>query len=108
MPQPRKPIYSIHEERPELAEAINEFVIGLAERVDGLQDLHSLGELARLGDECGRLAEQADQLGYPDLAQVARSAAAACRDRKGDASEEALREATELCQRIRQAHRGAA
>ena len=31
----RKPIYSIHEEDPELQEPINDFVLSLAERIDG-------------------------------------------------------------------------
>lgn len=108
MAQPRKPIYSVHEELPELAEAIDDFVIGLAERVDGLQDLHSLGDFPRLGERCGELALEADRLGYPELAQVARGTVAACRDLKADASEDALRQMTDLTQRIRQAHRGAA
>jgi hypothetical protein len=104
----RKPIYSVHEDKPELQEPINEFVIGLAERIDGLQDLHSLADFDRLGEQCRELAAEAERLGYPVLASVASSALEACRDRKGEVSEEALVEMTDLAQRIRQAHRGAA
>ena len=106
--QRRKPIYSIREDEPELEEPINEFVIGLAERIDSLQDLHSLADFARLAELCQELAEEAERLGYPMLANVARQALQACEDRKTDASEEALLEMTDLTQRIRQAHRGAA
>lgn len=105
---PRKPIYSVHEDDPELQEPINDFVIGLAERIDLLQDLHSTGEFVRLGELCEETAVEADRLGYPLMATVARVAAEACKENKADASEEALVELTELGQRIRQAHRGAA
>lgn len=104
----RKPIYSAHEDQPELLDAINEFVIALAERIDLLQDLHSAGELGRIGDLCSEMAGEADRLGYPLMAAVARTAVDACLENKAEASEESLVELTELAQRIRQAHRGAA
>jgi hypothetical protein len=103
-----KPIYSIHEEDPELQESINDFVLSLAERIDGLQDLHSSGDLTHLGEQCGNLADDAQRLGYPLFASIAGVAAAACLESKAEASEDALVEMTELIQRIRQAHRGAA
>ena len=104
----RKPIYSIHEDDPELQEPINDFVLSLAERIDGLQDLHSSGNLTGLGEQCGGFADDAERLGYPLFASVARVAAEACLESKADASEDALVEMTALIQRIRQAHRGAA
>lgn len=106
--QQRKPIYSVHEDDPQLHEPISEFVVSLAERIDGLQDLHSLADFACLSEHCRALAEEATRLGYPPLAAVAEAAAEACADHKAEASEEALMEMTDLCQRIRQAHRGAA
>ena len=108
MPSDRKPIYSFHEDEPELQEAINGFVIALAERLDTLQDLHSIGDLAHLGESCRELANEAERLGYPLLASVARATVEACQDGKAAASEEGLIEMTELTQRVRQAHRGAA
>ena len=66
-----KPIYSVHDEDAALREPINDFVIGLAERVDRLQDLHSLADLSRLAELCGDLADEAGRLGYPLLASVA-------------------------------------
>jgi hypothetical protein len=104
----RKPIYSVHEEDLELQESIHDFVVGLAERVDGLQDLHSLADFDRLAELCQELERDAARLGYPLLASVAASAAGACLEGKAEVSEGALREMTELTQRIRQAHRGAA
>lgn len=108
MPSRRKPIYSVLEDDPELQEPIDAFVVSLAERIDGLQDLHSSAEFERLAEACGALGDEAQRLGYPLMASVARVAAVACRENKADASEEALVELTELSQRIRQAHRGAA
>jgi hypothetical protein len=108
MSQHRKPIYSVHEEDPELQEPINDFVIGLAERIDGLQDLHSLADFSRLAELCVDLELEAVRLGYPLLGSVAGVAGDACREGKAEACEQALLEMNELTQRIRQAHRGAA
>jgi hypothetical protein len=108
MPSRPKPIYSVYEEEVDLQEPINDFVVALAERIDGLQDLHSSGDFTRLGEQCGELAEEALRLGYPMLASVARVAVEACRENKPETGEAVLMEMTELIQRIRQAHRGAA
>ena len=40
----REPIYSTFEEEPILRESISAFVVGLAERVDILQDVFSSGD----------------------------------------------------------------
>ncbi len=108
MRSPRKPIFSQLEDVPDQQDAINDFVIALAERIDLLQDLHSAGDFARLGELCGEMADEAARLGYPIIASVARIAAGACLESKAEASEEALVEMTELTQRVRLAHRGAA
>jgi hypothetical protein len=104
----RKPIYSMHEEDPELEDAINQFVVSLAERVDDLQDHHSTAEFVRLAELALAMAEEADRLGYPLLGSVAKVVVEASRESKAEASEEALIEITGITQRIRQAHRGAA
>ena len=101
-------MFSLLEDDPDLQNAINEFVIALAERIDLLQDLHSAGDFGRLGDLCNEMADEAERLGYPIIGSVARTAVDACLESKADASEEALVEMTELAQRIREAHRGAA
>jgi hypothetical protein len=107
LPRP-DPIYSVHEEDPDLGESINDFVIGLAERVDALQDLHSLADFTRLALQCVDLGDEARRLGYPLLESVAHAAGDACKAGKQDESEQALMEMSQLTQRIRQGHRGAA
>lgn len=103
-----KPIYSILEDEVELHEAVSDFVLALAERVDRLQDLHSTADFGQLAEQCGEIGDDAEQLGYPLLASLSRAAASVCRESNAPASEEALIELTALAQRIRQAHRGAA
>jgi hypothetical protein len=105
---PTKPIFSRLEDDPDLQDAINQFVVTLAERIDLLQDVHSAGDFGRLGDLCSEIADDAERLGYPILGSVARMAVDACLESKAEASEEGLVEMNELTQRIREAHRGAA
>ena len=108
MPSRRKPIYSIHENDLEIQDQVNGFVIGLAERVDLLQDLHSVGDLEQLAERCKGIGDEAERLGYPLLAAVARAAFEVCLEGKASTCQDTLLEITELTQRIRQAHRGAA
>ncbi len=108
MSERKPPIRSTQEDVPELVQAIDRFVIGLAERIDAIQDAELAGthpELARL---VGLLASDADRLGYPSLALVARNAISAASDGKRDALQDAVVDLTELAQRVRQGHRGAA
>ena len=104
----RKPIYTRHEEDPELETAIRHFVVSLAERVDELQDLHSTADFEKLGGLALAMADEAARLGYPLLASVARVVVDSSRECKAVASEEVLIEIAGITQRIRQAHRGAA
>ena len=60
------------------------------------------GELART------LSSEADRLGYPGMAVSAKGVAMAARDDVDDELEATIVELTELAQRIRQGHRGAA
>ena len=108
MSERKPPIRSTQEDVPELAQAIDRFVIGLAERIDAIQDAELTSahpEIARLA---GLLASESDRLGYPGLALVSRNAISAASDGKRDALQDAVVELTELAQRIRQGHRGAA
>lgn len=108
MSERKPPIRSTQEDVPELVQAIDRFVIALAERIDAIQDAELAGahpEIARL---TGLLASEADRLGYPGLALVSRNAISAVRDGKRDALQDAVIELTELAQRVRQGHRGAA
>jgi hypothetical protein len=106
--QPRKPIYSTEESDPDLRDAISDFVIGLAEAVDLLQDLHSIGDFSALVRGCRERAEQATAFGYPAFADVASNIANAAAEEKAEPAEEGLRALAELTYRIRLAHRGAA
>lgn len=106
--QPRKPIYSTCEDDPDLREAISDFVIGLAEAVDILQDLHSDGTFEALATRCREHAGVAASLGYPAFAELAREIAAAADEEKAAPAEAGLHELGGLVQRIRQAHRGSA
>jgi hypothetical protein len=104
----KPPIRSTQEDVPELADDIDRFVIGLAERIDAIQD----AELARQGDEIARLAralsDDALRLGYPGMSKSARQAVISAEDGKADSLQEAVSGLTEIAQRIRRGHRGAA
>jgi hypothetical protein len=106
--QPQKPIYSTREDDPDLREAISDFVVGLAEVVDGLQDLHSAGDFRALAYECRQQAEHAMTFGYPLFAGLADKIALDADAEKAEATESTLHELAELVRRIRLAHRGAA
>ena len=104
----KPPIRSTQEDVVELAEDIDRFVIGLAERIDAIQD----AELARKRGEVAELARtlcaDADRLGYPGMAMSAKGVAMAAEDDASDELQETIVELTELAQRVRQGHRGAA
>ena len=104
----KPPIRSTQEDVVELAEDIDRFVIGLAERIDAIQD----AELAQKSGEVAALArvlaQDADRLGYPSMAMSAKGVAHAAEDAQLDELHETVVELTEIAQRIRQGHRGAA
>jgi len=101
------PIRSTQVDVDELAEDIDRFVIVLAERIDAIQD----AELANCTDEIAALARQlssdAERVGYPGMAQNAKSTAMAAEDGKLEVMREHIVELTDLAQRIRRGHRGA-
>jgi hypothetical protein len=102
-----RPILSSRADEPALAEAIDAFVIGLAERIDELQDADGEADLSRLSGFARDLAAEAEPLGYELLARVAQVAEAAARDEKADEAHENLVKLTEIAYRIRMGHRGA-
>jgi hypothetical protein len=101
------PIHSSLEDDPSHAEAIEAFVVALAERVDALQDNETSGDWLRLIANLGELSRGAGQCGFPDLVQCAEEAARAARDRNRELAYKALVVLTDVAQRIRRAHRGA-
>lgn len=104
----KPPIRSTQEDVVELADDIDRFVIRLAERIDAIQDAElarKIGEVAALAHT---LSSEADRLGYPGMAVSAKGVAMAAEDDADDELQETIVELTELAQRIRQGHRGAA
>ena len=104
----KPPIRSTQQDVAELAEDIDRFVITLAERIDSIQD----AELANCCSDVAMLARalgnDGDRLGYPSIAQCAKSVAMAAEDDKPETLQEAIVELTEIAQRVRRGHRGAA
>ncbi len=106
--KPEAPMRSTQEDVAELAEDIDRFVIVLAERVDAIQDAelaNCAGEIASLSRQ---LSSDAERVGYPAMAQTAKSTAMAAEDGKIEAMQEQIIEMTDLAQRIRRGHRGGA
>ena len=103
-----KPIFSSCEEDPEMSDAIDRFVIGLAEQVDGLQDAELEGDFELLGRLAGELARTAGVLGYGPMFDIAQVVVSACRDEKVEDARAAMVELTDVAGRIRRGHRGAA
>lgn len=103
----RRPIYSSKANDPAFGERIEAFVVGLAERVDELQDAEFKGDRAELESLARELAQGAESLGFGSLAASA-SAVEGC-SHTGDSDEirEVLVDLTELAKRIRLGHRGA-
>lgn len=102
-----RPLYSSCAGDPDRLEAIEAFVVGLAERVDHLQDLEREGSLEELASRADELAAAADSAGYQVLGDAARAVRAAGRDGKRDAAYQELERVTDLAQRVRLGHPGA-
>lgn len=102
------PIFSTCEDDPSQGEAIDRFVIALAEEVDRLQDAELEGDFAQLSDLVTRLGERAQALGYLPMAQIAATVARACQEEKLDDARAAMTELTDVSGRIRRGHRGSA
>lgn len=104
----KPPIRSTQEDVLELAEDIDRFVVGLAERIDGIQDAELARKTLEVAQLARTLAREADRLGYPGMAASAEGVARAAEDEHAEELQETILELTELAQRVRQGHRGAA
>ena len=102
-----QPIYSSRADDPQWRDAIDSFVLGLAERIDHLQDVESRGSLLEVARLARELAGEAERLGYAVLAEAARATEAVARDEKGEQTHKKLIEVTDFAHRIRLGHRGA-
>ena len=102
------PIYSARDRDSEARDEISEFVIGLAQRVDMLQDAEGEDEFEPLRLLADTLASEAKRLGFELLAFGAARVAEACVEQKPDRAGDAMVELTDIARRIRLGHRGAA
>jgi hypothetical protein len=100
-------IYSTHANDPEFEERLDRFVVELAERIDAAQDAHLAGDLETLAKQATELGEDAETLGYPQLAEATRRLAQACAAAGGEETLACLVEITDLGRSIRLGHRGA-
>lgn len=107
-PERPRPIYSALAEDPAYQLAIDVFVLGLAERVDELQDCDLRGEWDRLAVLAEELLLESSKVGYDVLSRCAAAVRGAARERHPDDARKALIELTEVAQRVRLGHRGAA
>jgi hypothetical protein len=104
----RRPVYSVLQACSELDESIHQFVVGLAEQVDLLQDDEQNSDFEGLEERAGILSGQADRMGYPELARLTRKVSVSCVEPMKDAVQKGLVEITEMARRIRLGHRGSA
>lgn len=102
------PIYSAHHKDCSAREQISDFVVGLAERVDSLQDAEGDVGLDALHALAGSLASDAERRGFELLAELARQVADACTKQMPDAAQNSMIELTDVARRIRLGHRGSA
>jgi len=103
----RKPILSSRSDEPAAAEEIEDFIVGLAERVDGLQDAEFKGDLEELADMAHTLGTTAHELGFDLLAGSASDLERCCLTDSLEQVRETLIDLTEIAKRVRMGHRGA-
>lgn len=102
------PIHSTHEEDEALRPAIDDFVVGLGEWIDELQDTHAAGDLVRVAAAAHPHAALAERLGYPALRDGATQVARCAEAGEDQPARKAIGDLIEIVQRIRLGHRSAA
>lgn len=107
-PDSLAPIYSTFADRPDLQEALDRFVIGLAETIDRIQDAEAENDLDQVARRCRALAQDAQNYGYDRLATLCDAAAEASDQDKPELVVSHLRHMTQIYCRVRRGHRGAA
>jgi hypothetical protein len=103
-----KAIASLLGEDPAFEERLQRFVVDLGSRVDTCQDAEIEGDFARLRTLALAFAAESQELGYPLLAEAARSVASACESAQGDLVRKSLVDLTDISQQVRRGHRGSA
>ena len=101
-----EPIYSKLADDPSLGDAVDAFVVSLAERVDTLQDLDSSGDYRALCGQSSELSLDGTKVGFDSLAHAANAVVAAATAGDRNDCRKALIELTEVARRIRLGHRG--
>lgn len=103
-----KPIRSLHEDDPELEDALDAFILGLGETLDDLQDAvmcQAWGQLITLTEA---VVASAQKLGYPALIEVLREIQIAAQNDDSEGARKSVGELTELAQLVRRGHHTAA
>ncbi len=102
-----KPIYSSRLDDLEFRDAIDEFVVGVAERIDQLQDAQAKQDLKLLAELARALIIDSAKLGFESLARCAEVVRAASLAHDSQKAHRHLVELTRISRRIRLGHRGA-
>jgi HPt (histidine-containing phosphotransfer) domain-containing protein len=102
-----EPILSSRSAEPEVAAQIEGFIVGLAERVDDLQDAEFKGDLEELSSMAHKLGTTALELGFDLLAASASDLERCCLSDSVEQVRETLIDLTEIAKQVRKGHRGA-
>ena len=102
----RKPILSSRADEPMVADDIEAFIVGLAERVDDLQDAEFKGDLEELATQSHKLGTIANELGFELLAASASDLERCCLSDSVEQVRDTLIDLTEIAKRVRAGHRG--
>ena len=102
-----RPIYSSRADDPAFTDTIDSFVVGLAERIDDLQEADRQGDLKQLADLAGALATDSAAAGFESLAGAAQGVFVICSEEDAEAAHRAVVELSGIAQRIRLGHPGA-
>jgi len=103
-----EPIFSSRGNDPAVSEIVDELVIGLGEGIDHLQDAESAGDFDQIAMLASALVENARQAGFAELAGAASALEAVSTWRDAEGTHSRLVELTEIVQRVRLGHMGAA
>ena len=103
-----KPIYSTRGDDADFDDAIGEFVAGLGERVDALQDAEAADDREAVRRLAADFASEAEAVGYPAIAAAAREVGLACEEEPSEALRKQIVDLTTLAQRVRRGHRSSA
>lgn len=102
-----RPLYSSLAEDPAHHEAIERFVLALAERIDDLQEAEVQGDFPRVAALAESLLLESTKVGYDTLSRCAAGVRAPALERDPETTRKALIELTEIAHRVRLGHRGA-